>query len=568
MSDHPRLSLCPNRGALIFAALFSVFVNLLMLTGPLFMLQVYDRVLASRSEATLIALLVLVAGLYGAMAVLDFVRGRIGARIGAQLQTRLDGTVFAAVLRAPLGLSRQAATGLADLESVRRFCSAPVAFAIFDAPFSPLFIVAIFVFHPLLGWLAVAGGGVLLMISACNQWASHKPGGLVAQTSAGATQIAEQIRTQPETIRSLGMTAPAITRWQRHRGAALDAEMVLSDHNGGFGSLTKAIRLFLQSAMLALGAWLVLQEQLTPGAMIAASILMGRALAPIEQIIGGWASVARARRGWRSLSELLSQAPEPAPRTRLHRPNARLSVTNLTVLSPNDRSQVLGDVTFQVGPGLALGVVGESASGKSSLARVLTGLWRPVAGAVRLDGAALEHFGEEDLAQHVGYLPQEVVLFDGTLSENIARLQPDPDAAEIIKAAQAAGAHEMILSLPDGYDTAIGAGLTRLSGGQKQRIGLARALYGDPVVLVLDEPNSNLDAAGSAALNDTIRTRKAAGQIVIVMAHRPAAIAECDLILMLRHGRVAAFGPREEVLRKIVKNHAHIASDTGVGGVA
>jgi PrtD family type I secretion system ABC transporter len=558
LSDH--LSLRPNLGAIAFIGLFSVFVNLLMLTGPLFMLQIYDRVLASRSEATLIALFVLVVGLYSAMALLDFVRGRVGARIGARMQADLDPVVFAAVLRAPPQLAKEAATGLSDLESVRRFCSSPVAFALFDAPFTPLFIAAIFIFHPLLGWLAVAGGGTLLVISLINQWVSRKPGASAAQTAAQAARISEQIRTEPETIRSLGMTMPAIAKWQSHRGKALQADIALSDRNGGFGSLTKALRLFLQSAMLALGAWLVLREQLTPGAMIAASILLGRALAPVEQIIGSWAIVGRARQGWHSLHVLLSQAPEPAPRTRLHRPNARLSVRNLTVLSPTDRTRVLNDICFDIAPGQAVGVVGESAAGKSSLARVLTGLWRPAAGAVRLDGASLEHFSEEDLARYVGYLPQEVVLFDGTIAENIARLQPNADADEIIKAAEAAGAHEMILNLPDGYDSVIGNGQTRLSGGQKQRIGLARAMFGEPVVLVLDEPNSNLDSVGSDALNAAIRTRKAAGQIVIVMAHRPAAISECDLILMLRGGQVVAFGPRDEVLRKMVKNYANIAT--------
>ena len=560
MTEPERPSLRPFLPTLALIALFSTFVNLLMLTGPLFMLQVYDRVLSSRSEATLLVLFLLVVGLYGAMGLLDFVRSRIGARIGARLQEELDAPVFKAMLKAPASVGRQAISGLSDIVAVRRFFGAPVAFALFDLPFTPLFVAAIFIFHPMLGWLAVAGGGVLVTLSLINQLISRKPSAVAGQTASVSNRTAEQIRTQPETIRALGMTDAAIARWQGTRDRSLNAEVALSDRNGGFGSVTKALRLFLQSAMLALGAWLVLQDQLTAGAMIAASILLGRALAPIEQLIGGWSVVARARSGWASLKTLLAATSLSDPKTKLNRPEARLDVKGLTVMPPTGGKPIIQQVSFAVSPGQALGIIGESASGKSTIGRVLTGLWLPSAGSVCLDGATLHQFSEIDLASYVGYLPQEVALFDGTIAENIARLQTDKTSEAVIAAAEKAGAHDMILGLPAGYDTVIGAVGTPLSGGQKQRIGLARALYGDPVVLVLDEPNANLDAPGSAALNAAIQQIKARGGIVIVMAHRPAAISECDLLLMMKQGRVADFGPRDDVLRKNVRNHAHVAS--------
>ncbi|MEL6692699.1 MAG: ABC transporter transmembrane domain-containing protein [Pseudomonadota bacterium] len=351
MTEPVRLSLRPFVPTLALIALFSTFVNLLMLTGPLFMLQVYDRVLSSRSEATLLVLFLLVIGLYGAMGLLDFVRSRIGARIGARLQEELDEPVFKTMLRAPASVARQAVTGLSDIEAVRRFFGAPVAFALFDLPFTPLFVAAIFIFHPLLGWLALAGGGVLVMLSLINQFVSRKPSALAGQTASVSTRTAEQIRTQPDTVRALGMTDAAITRWRDTRDRSLTAEVALSDRNGGFGSVTKALRLFLQSAMLALGAWLVLQDQLTAGAMIAASILLGRALAPIEQLIGGWSMIARARSGWVSLKTLLAATPLKDPETRLNRPEARLDVKGLTIIPPSGGKPIIQQVTFSVLPG-------------------------------------------------------------------------------------------------------------------------------------------------------------------------------------------------------------------------
>ncbi len=530
-----------------------------MLTGPLFMLQVYDRVLASRSEPTLVALFALIAVLFGVMAVLDLLRGKIGSRIGAALQSDLDARVFKASMAAPGSVAKEASTALNDLEAIRRFMGSSLLFAFFDLPFAPLFFAAIFVFHPYLGWLAIAGGAVLLVVMLLNQSSSRTPSEIASRTAAGSTRVFEQLRSQAETVRALGMTRAGIARWRNERDAALQAEIRLGDRNGGFGAVTKALRLFLQSAMLALGAWLVIHSEATGGVMIASSILMGRALSPIEQLVGGWASVVRARKGWSSLKVLLGAVPLDPARTQLPRPAAKLEVENLTVVPPGETKPTLRGLTFAVEPGHAVGVIGESASGKSSLARALVGLWRPAAGDVRLGGARLDQYDDDALASYVGYLPQDVALFDGTVAQNIARLAEAPDSAAVIKAATLAGAHDMILGLPRGYDTPVGLGGAKLSGGQKQRIGLARALFGDPVVVVLDEPNSNLDSPGSEAINAAIRELKTRGQIVVIMAHRPAAIAECDLILMIRQGQAAAFGPRDEVLRRNVANHTQLA---------
>jgi len=318
--------------------------------------------------------------------------------------------------------------------------------------------------------------------------------------------------------------------------------------------------MFLQSAMLALGAYLVLQGELTPGAMIAGSILLGRALSPVEQAIAQWPNVIRAREGWNSLCELLEKTPEDPVRTELPKPRAIMEAQQITVLPPGEQVATLRMASFRLEPGQAMGVIGPSGAGKSTLARAILGIWRPASGKVRLDGASLDNYDNDALGQYIGYLPQDVTLFNGSIAENIARMSTQPDAAQVVEAAKKAGAHEMILKMPDGYDTQITSGSGRLSGGQKQRVGLARAMYGDPVILVLDEPNSNLDSAGSEALNGAIRQMKAENKSVIIMAHRPAAIAECDLLLYIENGTRKAFGPRDEVLREQLKNYNQVAS--------
>jgi len=549
-----------NRGLLWSAALFSIFINLLMLTGPLFMLQVYDRVLGSRSEETLVAMFVLMAFLFLVMGILDWARGRILARLGARFQARLDKRVFAAILKkASLSQhTKDSDNQLKDLESVQRFYASPVFAALFDLPWTPVFLFGISIFHPYLGMLAVGGGGLLIMVTVLNQVTTKHA---VMQSMAAAYQsdrMAEHLHSEAEMIRSMGMQETSFQRWHKARQRSLEQGMRASDLGGSFSITTKTFRMFLQSAMLALGAYLVLQGEMTPGAMIAGSILMGRALAPVDLVVGQWVMVQRAKRGWDNLVELLSEVPADETRIKLPRPQARLVVDQVTVVPPGARQASLRLVNFEVKPGQAIGVIGPSGSGKSTLARALTGVWAPAGGKIRLDGAALDQYDPERLAQYIGYLPQRVQLFDGTIAENIARLSLEPDDAKVVAAAKKAAAHEMILKLPLGYDTPVSMAGGQLSGGQVQRIGLARSMYGDPAIMVLDEPNSNLDNEGSDALNAAIRQMKAAGSSVIIMAHRPAAIKECEMLLMLEDGRRKAWGPREQVLAAVVQNHQQI----------
>ncbi len=548
--------------------LFSFFANLLMLTGPLYMLQVYDRVLGSRSVATLVALSVLVLFLYAIMGILDYARGRVMARVGARFQSRLDRRVFEAVLiKSALRPDDNSATGLRDLEAVQRLMTSPALMALFDLPWTPLFLIAIAIFHPWLGLLAVAGGVVLVALTIANQITTRQPQGRAAMANVHSEAVSDQMRGEAEMVHSMGMRDAAFDRWQKLRARALQEHVAAADLGGLFTASTKTFRLFLQSAMLGLGAYLVLQNELSAGAMIAGSILMGRALAPIELAIGQWPLVQRAVKGWDSLTELLGEVPPPAARTPLPKPEALLEVQQATIIPPGEAQAALRMISFTVAPGQAVGVIGPSGAGKSTLARALTGAWRPAAGKIRLDGASLDNYDPHVLGQHIGYLPQRVQLFDGTIAENIAKLSMSPDPAEVVKAAKKADAHEMVLKLPQGYDTQMSATSGRLSGGQIQRLGLARAMYGDPVILVLDEPNSNLDNEGSQALNRAIRQMKSEGRSILIMAHRPSAIQECDMLLMLENGARVAYGPKDDVLREVVQNHKQIQSSKTPGGV-
>lgn len=559
-----------SRQAIVVAFLFSALVNILMLTAPLYMLQVYDRVLVSRSEETLLALTLLMAFLFLVMGVLDYARGRIMARVGARLQDRLDARVLTAAFRR-LTVAPQDTAALAaqkDLDAIARFWASPVLLALFDAPWAPVFAAAIFVFHPWLGYLALGGGLVIVALSWLNQQGTEAPLQGANLAALSAERQAENLKSDSELIQALGMSGAAFARLKLRRDQALDSGLAASDLSGRYSVAIKTFRLFLQSAMLGLAAWLVLRQELSAGAMIAASILMGRALQPVEQAVGQWPVVTRARQAKARLAELLAQTPPLPPRTELPRPRAVLDVQGLTVVPPGTATPVLRGLTFQLPPGQALGVIGPSGSGKSSLARALTGVWRPAAGRIRLDGATLDQYDPDALGSCIGYLPQRVTLFDGTIADNIARLRSGADPGGIIAAAKAAAAHEMILRLPDGYDTQVATMGSRLSGGQIQRIGLARALYGDPVLLILDEPNSNLDNDGSNALNQAIRTAKARGASVLIMAHRPAAIQECDLLLVMNEGAAAALGPRDAVLRETVRNATDLVRSAAPGGVA
>ena len=555
---------------LIWVALvFSIFVNLLMLTGPLYMLQVYDRVLGSRSEATLVALSLLVAFLFLTMGILEYARGQVLSRVGLRLQSGLERRVFEAALdRATLDPADKSAVGaLRDLEALRQFWSSGLVTALLDMPWTPIFLIAIFVFHPVIGWLALGGGALLITLALVNQRVSREPILLAHTAQVQADAMADQLRAEAELLRAMGMSRAAFDRWSVMRRAALETATLATDLSGGFSSLGRTLRMFLQSAILGLGAWLVLQNDMTGGAMIAGSILMGRALAPIEQGIGQWSILTRARAARRNLARLLTLHPVEPAKTALPRPRAVLEVEAISVLPSGGTIPILRGISFRLSPGQAMGLIGNTGAGKSTLGRALIGAQRLAAGKIRLDGALLDQYDVHERGRAFGYLPQNVTLFDATIAENISRLSARGQDSQIIAAAKAAQAHEMILKLPQGYDTPVSAGSPLLSGGQIQRIGLARALFGDPVVLVLDEPNANLDNEGSVALNAAIRQAKARGCAVIVIAHRPDAIRECDLLMMLDHGQRVAFGPREEVLKAMVQNHQQITGARVPGGI-
>lgn len=557
-----------SRGLYWFVAIFSSFVNALMLTGPLYMLNVYDRVLGSRSFETLVALSILVGFLYLMMGILDYARGRIMGRVGARFQTDLDERVFNAAMEAKATgrAPAEAATGQRDLQAIQRAITAPVAMAGFDLPWTIIFVLGIFIFHPFLGYLAVGGGSILVAVAILNQMTSKRPLEDANEATFRAEAMGEQLRSGADMIQALGMRKSAFKRWLDLRNKSLRAGIHAGDLGGTFGSLSKSFRLFLQSAMLGVGAYLVLEGELTPGAMIAGSILLGRALAPIEMLVGQWAVLNRGRAAWGNLARLLGAVPERRTRTQLPKPRAQITADQVTILPPGETKASLRVVSFKVNPGEAVGVIGPSGAGKSTLARALAGLWSPAGGTVRLDGASLDQYEPDVLGSYVGYLPQTVTLISGSIRDNIARMSDSPDDAAVIKAAKRAAAHDMIVALPDGYDTLVDATGGRLSGGQVQRVGLARAMYGDPVYLVLDEPNSNLDNEGSIAVNMAIKTVREEGGCVFVMAHRPAAIEQCDKLMYLDGGTLKAFGPTEEVKAQILANRQQIEQAKGKGG--
>lgn len=535
-------------------AVFSFFANLLMLTGPLYMLQVYDRVLSSGSVETLLALSSIMLFMYCIMGVLDYVRGRIMAGVGAQFQADLDHRVFDAVMRkSAVAPDLKTETGLADLEAIRRLLTSPVLMAAFDMPWTPVFFFGIFLFHPILGYLAVGGAAVLVLMTLTNQLLSRSPQEEAGKSKHTATMMSNQIRQQAEMVHSMGMLDAACERWLKARNQALDGQMQVTGITGCFTSISKTLRLILQSAMLGMGGWLVLLNEMTPGAMIAGTILLGRALAPVDVALNQWSLVQRGVKGQQSLSELLGAVPQGEEKTTLPAPKANLSAKALTVFPPGQKTPALKSLSFEVMPGQAVGVIGPSGSGKSTFARALTGVWPPAGGTLRLDGATLDQYAPRALGRYVGYLPQRVQLFDGTIAENIARLDPEVNSLKVVAAAKKADAHDMILALPQGYDTVVSTAHAKLSGGQMQRIGLARALYGKPVIVVLDEPDSNLDSVGCAALNKAIRQLKQQGCAIFVMAHRPAAIEECDTLLVLNNGNCAAFGPKEKIMKQDTK---------------
>ncbi|MEO1065906.1 MAG: type I secretion system permease/ATPase [Pseudomonadota bacterium] len=560
------------RGVFVSVGFFSFFINVLMLTGPLFMLQVYDRVLASRSEPTLWALLTLVAGLFVFMGLLDFVRSRLLMRAGWQLDQQLSDRVFNNVLtharfRTP-GVGSQP---VRDLETLRQFLSGQGLLGFFDLPWMPLYIAVLFILHWSMALFAVIAAIVLLTIAVINEVTTRRSQIEAKVKSIETNQMMEEFRRNADVVRAMGMDRSLLQRWHAHHDTGLDAFGRSNDLSSTFTTTSKHLRLFLQSAMLALGAYLAIYQIISPGTMIAGSILMARALAPLDQLIGHWRAFLGARKAHERINMALKSAPVPDQPMPLPAPKGRLTVENLTVMAPGgatnpsaagNQKPIIQGINFDLKPGSALGIIGPSGAGKSTLARVLAGIWPAARGSVRVDGAAIEQWDPHHLGKYLGYMPQEVELFGGTVRDNICRFEPDADPKNIVNAAKVADVHDMILRLPDGYDTKIGEGGAALSSGQRQRIGLARALYGWPRVIIMDEPNSNLDAVGEAALVQAIHSARANNATVVVIAHRPSAIGAVEELLFMQDGRQMAYGPRDEVLKQVLR------SDNNAPGIA
>ena len=548
-------ALAACRRAFLAIALFSGMSNILMLTGALFMLEIYDRVLPSRSVPTLVALLILVTGLYAAQGVIDMIRSRILVRIGNSLDEAMSMRVYDAIVRLPLKLGRTAegAQPIRDLDNVRAFLSGLGPIALFDLPWMPIYLAVCFVFHPYIGLTALAGAIVLVTLTVITEVRTRRPTRNATQYAVARNALLEASRRNAEAITAMGMVGRIADRWSSLNRDYVASSAQASDVAGGLGAMSKVLRLLLQSSILAVGAWLVINQQTTPGIIIAGSILGARALAPVDLAIANWRGFTAARQSWQRLSKLLGYLPVLADPMELRPPARTLVVQNGAVAPPGQPKIVCQDVNFSLQAGKALGVIGPTASGKSSLARMLVGVWVPARGTVRLDGATLDQWSPEMLGRYIGYLPQDVELLSGTVAQNIARFEETANAEATIAAAQAAGVHELIINLPEGYETNVGDQGGGLSAGQAQRIAQARALYRDPFLVVLDEPNSNLDAEGDEALTRAILGVRARGGIVVVVAHRPSAIAGVDYILVMANGRQQQFGPKEEILNRVIQ---------------
>ena len=531
--------------------LFSACLNMLMLSVPLYMMQIYDRVLSTRNVDTLLALTAMVLAALLILGLLDALRGRVVARVGTWLDRELGGTVLsgavADALRMGGGVSAQ---GLRDLAKVRQYVGSPGIMPLFDAPWAPVFLAIIFLIHPVLGWIGAGGAAVLFVCAVLNDMTTRKKLTEANNASTHALNTADAAIRNADAIAAMGMLPNLVRRWQDvgARSQALSASAM--DASGSISAIAKATRFGLQVAMLGVGAYLVILHEMTPGAMIAAAIILARGLAPVEQLISSWRLFTDARTAYQRLGALVARAPDDGESTALPRPSGRISVEQISYIPPGVREPVIRGVSFRLDGGEALGLVGPSGAGKTTLVRLIVGSLTPTAGHVRLDDADVSAWGDADRGRHVGYLPQNVELFAGTVRDNIARLGQAEDE-DVVAAAQLAGAHEMILRLTNGYDTPIGAGGVPISGGQRQRIGLARAVFGNPALLVLDEPNAHLDAEGEQALIDTVGRIREKGATVILIAQRPGIMARVDKMLVLRAGMVSTFGPRDEILKKL-----------------
>jgi len=551
-------------------AAFSGLSNLLMLTGSFFMLQVYDRVLPGRSIATLVALLVLAIALYLFQGGLDLVRSRISVRIGRYFDEKLGLRVFEALVRLPLK-TRGDGDGLQplrDLDQVRSFLSGGGPMALFDLPWLPIYLGICFLFHFWIGVTALIGGSVLVGITILTETRTRGPTKASARLAVSRSALAVEGRRNAEVLQAMGMRRQAALRWQAINGKYLAAHERANDIASGLGGFSKVFRSILQSLVLAVGAVLVINQESTAGIIIAGSILTARALAPVEVAIANWKGFISARQSGYRLDHLLKLLPAEEEPLALPAPTETLVVEQLYVAAPSSEKPILSDVSFQLRSGQAVGIIGPSGSGKSTLARALVGVWPRLRGTIRLDKAALEHWSADALGKHIGYLPQDVELFEGSIAVNIARFDLQATPEGVVQAAQTAGAHDLILSFPDGYSTKVGEGGMALSAGQRQRIGLARALYGNPFLVVLDEPTSNVDSEGEEALTEAILSVRERGGILAVIAHRPKALEAVDHVLVIGDGRVQSFGPKEEVLSKVLRNPVplKVVSESQGGG--
>lgn len=536
-------------------ALISGILNVLMLTGSFYMLEIYDRVVPSRSIPTLLALTLFVIILYAFQGFFEFVRSRVLVRVGASVDQAVSGKVFSALIRLPL-IRNNGGDGLLplrDLDQIRGFLAGSGLPAFFDLPWVPLYLGICFLFHPLIGITATAGSIFLFSLTLLTELLSKSATKATAGHATERFAFAEAARRNADVVQALGLSKRLASNWQETNDRYVLSQLLSSNISGGLGTLAKSFRMLLQSLVLGLGAYLVIQDQATSGIIIAASILTSRALAPIDLAIANWKMFVGARQSWRRITELLQAVPEAPKRLQLPAPHRDVAVELASVAPPSESRLVVRDVSFSLKAGGGLGVIGPSASGKSSLVKALVGVWTPARGKIRIDGATLDQWSPEMLGRHIGYLPQDVELFSTTVAQNIARFDDNVDANAVIEAAQAAGAHELITRFADGYETQVGQGGRVLSAGQRQRIALARALYGNPFLVVLDEPNSNLDAEGEAALTQALLGVRARGGVVVVVAHRLSALAGVDWIIVMNDGRIQSHGAKDEILGKMIR---------------
>jgi len=538
------------RSYFMTVAIFSLAINLLYLASPIYMLQVYDRVISSSSVVTLVMLTLVLLLAFGALAGLDVVRARVLTRASIRLDRLMAPRVVMATVDSASFATGTRSQFLRDFDTFRQFITGMGVHAIFDIPWAPIYIFVVFLLHPILGGFAFLCSLLLVLLALLNERLVRPPINESNEAASKNYSFTEMSMRNAEVVQAMGMAEGLLRRWSRDRSRMMERQVAASDRAAAMSSLIKFMRLSMQSLILGLGAYLTIERSITVGAMFAASILLGRALQPIEQVVGSWRNLVSARDAYQRLRGLLAANPLREARLELPRPLGHISVEGITYVPPRSNKPILRSVSFRIEPGECVGVIGPSGAGKSTLVRQIVGVLRPNAGAVRLDGADLQTWPRSSLGQYIGYLPQDIELFADTVAANISRFQ-NASGEAVVKAAQLAGVHEMILRLPDGYETQVGEGGTILSGGYRQRIGLARAVFGGPSLVVLDEPSSNLDSDGEAALAECIVRLKKARVTVILVSHRPATVAVVDKILLLMDGVVEAFGPRAEVLAKL-----------------